>query len=172
MRKVKIILFLSLIASAVSYQQGYFDRLIKVYILKEKIAENKNNISTAYANEVITVHDATIHVTSIKDDSAVLTLTLKNRSNKTHELVQIETEISKQVSFFEIFTDGKTRELQQVFGIPIEGFNIVKLTPEQHFAKINNIKDHPKTGDSISLKLIFSDKTEKNILATVYSNGS
>jgi copper(I)-binding protein len=165
MRKLIIFLILALAALGASYKLGYLDNSIKRYILKEKLAES--NISTTAANASITVHDAIIQDVSAEQASAILVLTLKNLTNKTHELIRIETEISNDVSFFEPFHKNAQREIIKVFGIPVEGFSIVTLTPKNNFAKINNISNPPKVGDSISIRLIFSDDSKKNIVATV-----
>ncbi len=165
MRKFFIILLLALTALGISYKLGYLDKPIKRYILKEKLS--KSTISTTPANAAITAHEATIQAISTDNATAVLTFTLKNTTNKTHELVRIETEISNDVSFFEPFHKDGKREIIKVFGIPIEGFNIVKLAPKNNFARINNITVLPKTGDNISIRLIFSDNSKKNIIAKV-----
>ena len=165
MRKFIILIILVLSALGVAYKLGYLDKMIVRYIYKEQLSKNK--ISTATANEVITAHDASIQNNASDDTSATLTLTLKNNSNKTHELVRIETEISNDVRFFEVFNKGGIRTIQEVYGMPIEGFSIVTLVPKNHFATITHIKNHPKKGESISIKLIFSDDSEKNILATI-----
>ncbi len=165
MRKFFIILLLALTALGISYKLGYLDKPIKRYILKEKLS--KSTISTTPANAAITVHDAIIQTASDDSENTVLTFTLKNSTNKTHELVRIETEISNDVSFFEPFHKDGKRKIIKVFGIPIEGFNIVKLAPKNNFARINNITVRPKIGDNISIQLIFSDNSKKNIIAKV-----
>jgi len=165
MRKFFIILLLALTALGISYKLGYLDKPIKRYILKEKLS--KSTISTTPANAAITVHDAIIQAASSDSENTVLTFTLKNSTNKTHELVRIETEISNDVSFFEPFHKDGKRQIIKVFGIPIEGFSIVTLTPKNNFARIDNITALPKTGDSINVRLIFSDNSKKNIVATV-----
>jgi copper(I)-binding protein len=165
MRKLILLIILALSALGVAYKLGYLDKMIVRYIYHEQLS--KSNISTAPANTVITTHDATIQNVSADATTTILTVTLKNSSNKTHELVQIETEISNEVKFFETFHKNEVITLQEVYGMPIEGFSIVTLTPKKHFAKIINLQEQPKKGDSVSIRLIFSDNTEKNILATV-----
>jgi copper(I)-binding protein len=165
MRKFFIILLLALTALGISYKLGYLDKPVKRYILKEKLS--KSSISSTPANAAITVHDATIQAVSGDSENTVLTFTLKNTTNKTHELIRIETEISNDVSFFEPFHKDGKREIIKVFGVPIEGFSIVTLTPKNNFAQINNITAFPKTGDSINVRLLFSDNSKKNIVATV-----
>jgi len=170
MRKFIILIILALGSLGVAYKLGYLDKMIVRYVLKEQLSKSK--ISTAAANEVITIHNASIQMilsesSDNKDATAILTLKLKNNSNKTHEVVRMQTEISHDVTFFEAFHKDGTRTIQEVYGIPIESFSIITLVPESHFAKISNIENLPKKGDSVSVKLIFSDNSEKSILATV-----
>jgi len=165
MRKLIILIILALSTLGVAYKLGYLDKMIVRYVLKKELS--KSNISSASANEVITVQDAIIQKGATDNQSAILTLTLKNNSNKTHELVQIQTEISHEIKFFEVFYKDGKKSMQEVYGLPIEGFSIVTLAPESRFAKILNIENPLKKGDSISIKLVFSDNTKKNILATV-----
>jgi len=157
----KLIILAFIISIGVSYKLGHFDNFINQVMGKKPIPEN--NISTAPANAVLTAHDITINVLS--NSESILHFTLKNNSNKTHELVNIETEIGNNVLFFENFTKDNKTELIEVFGVPIEGFNIVKLNSDGHFAKIINQEISPKVGSDISIKLIFSDGTEKNTIA-------
>ena len=165
MRKFFIILILAITALGISYKLGYLDNAIKRYILKEKLA--KKTISTLAANEAITVQGALIQDLSTDNSTASLTFTLKNTTNKTHELIGIETEISNDVSFFEPFHKDGKREIIKVFGIPVEGYSIVTLKAKNHFAQINHIKNLPAPGDHISITLTFADNTKKSILATV-----
>ena len=164
MRFLKKLIILAFIVSiGISYKLGHFDNFINQVMGKKPIPEN--NISTSPANAVLTAHDITIQ--ALSDSESILHFTLKNNSNKTHELVNIETEIGNNVQFFENFTKENKTALIEVFGVPVEGFNIVKLNSERHFAKIINQNFSPKSGSDISIKLIFSDGTEKNTLAKV-----
>lgn len=164
MRFLKKLIILAFIVSVgISYKLGHFDNFINLVMGKKPIPES--NISTAPANAVLTAHDITIQ--TVSDSESTLHFILKNNSNKTHELVNIETEIGNNVQFFENFTKDNKTELIEVFGVPVEGFNIVKLDSDSHFAKITKQDIMPKSGSDISIKLIFSDGTEKNAIAKV-----
>lgn len=166
MRFLKKLIILAFIVSiGISYKLGHFDNFINQVMGKKPTPEN--NISTAPANAVITVHDVTIQALSDSETDSILYFTLKNNSNKTHELARIETEIGNSVHFFENFTKDNKTELIEVFGVPVEGFNIVKLTSDGHFAKITNQEITPKPEADINIKFIFSDGTEKSSLAKV-----
>ena len=165
MRKFIIVLILGMTAAGVGYKLGYFDNSIKRYILKEKLS--KSNISSTPANAAIMINDAIIHKPSKNNPAALLTLTLKNNTNKTHELVKIESELGGSISFYEVFFKDNKRSMQQVFGLPIEGYSIVTLTPNNRYAEFSDIENPLKTGETISIKLIFSDNTEKNLQAII-----
>jgi len=165
MRKLIILIILALSALGIAYKLGYLDKMIVRYIVKEQLS--KSNISKSPANEVITVQNATIQTIPDDNTAAVLTLKLQNNSNKTHELASIKTEISNDVRFFEAFHKEGKSTLLEVYGMPIEAFSIVTFISGTRFAKVKNITSPLKAGDSINIKLIFSDNSEKSVLATV-----